>query len=82
MRAAETVSHLAFDDSNLSHARKLIADLNKQLDVKQRVLDTEAKFADLIPVEEMKPEVAGDLDQQIDEYFGNENQPVAVAKTE
>jgi DNA repair exonuclease SbcCD ATPase subunit len=70
VRAAEAVSQLAIDDSNLSHARKLIDDLNKQLDVKQRVLDAEVKFSGLIPVEKSIPAVPVDLDQQIDEYFG------------
>lgn len=70
LKAAEAVSQLAIDDSNLSHARKLIEDLNKQLDVKQRVLDAEVKFTGLIPVEKATTDVPGDLDQQIDAYFG------------
>lgn len=70
LRAAEAVSQLAIDDSNLSHARKLIADLNKQLDVKQRVLEAEVKFTGMIPVEKATPAVPVDLDQQIDAYFG------------
>ena len=82
VRAAETVSHLAFDDSNLNHARKLITDLNKQLDVKQKMLDTEAKFADLIPVESMTAEVPKNLNQQIDAYFGNAVEVGTVAKVE
>ena len=69
MRAAETVSQLAIDDSNLSHARQLIVDLNKQLDVRQRMLDAEGKFIGLIPVEKTMPEVPVNLDQQIDAYF-------------
>ena len=72
VRAAEAVSQLAIDDSNLSHARKLIEDLNKQLDVKQRVLDAEVKFTGLIPVDHTGPAIPMDLDQQIDAYF---NQP-------
>ena len=67
--AAEALSHLAIDDSNLSQARKLIADLNKQLDVQQRMLDVEGKFVGLIPVENTDPVVASDIDQQIDAYF-------------
>lgn len=72
VKAAEAVSQLAVDDSNLSHARKLITDLNKQLDVKQKMLDVEGKFVGLIPVETQAPAVPTDLDQQIDAYF---NQP-------
>ncbi len=70
VRAAEAVSQLAIDDSNLSHARKLIEDLNKQLDVKQRVLDAEVKFTGLIPVEKAAPTAPANLTEQIDAYFG------------
>jgi hypothetical protein len=69
VKAAELVCQLAVDDSNLSHARKLITDLNKQLDVKQKMLDVEGKFVGLIPVETVVPSVPADLDQQIDAYF-------------
>jgi hypothetical protein len=70
IRAAETVSTLAIDDSNLSHAKKLIADLNKQLDVKEKVLDAEGKFTGLIPVEATEsPAAPEDIGQQIDAYF-------------
>ena len=69
VRAAEAVSQLAIDDSNLSHARKLIGDLNKQLDVKQRVLETEAKFVGMIPVEKSESTAPANLAEQIDAYF-------------
>lgn len=80
LKAAEAVSQLAIDDSNLSHARKLIDDLNKQLDVKQRVLDSEAKFTGLIPVEKANPTAPADLDQQIDAYFGKAADATEVAE--
>lgn len=80
VRAAEAVSQLAIDDSNLSHARKLIEDLNKQLDVKQRVLDAEVKFTGLIPVEKATPAVPVDLNQQIDAYFSQPTEPAEVAE--
>lgn len=70
VRAAETVSTLAIDDSNLSHARALIAELNKQLDIKEKILDSEGKLTGLIPVEATEsPVVPNDIDQQIDAYF-------------
>ena len=69
VRAAEAISQLAIDDSNLSHARQLIGDLNKQLDVKQRVLDAEVKFVGLIPVEKAEPTAPANLAEQIDAYF-------------
>jgi chromosome segregation ATPase len=70
VRAAETVSTLAIDDSNLSHARTLIAELNKQLDIKEKILDAEGKFSGLIPVKTTStPAVPDDIGQQIDTYF-------------
>jgi len=72
LRAAETVSQLAIDDSNLSHARKLITELNKQIDVKERILDAEGKFNGLIPVESATPAVPEDIGSRIDEYFDEE----------
>ena len=79
VKAAETVSQLAIDDSNLSHARKLITELNKQLDVKQKMLDVEGKFVGLIPVESVAPSVPVDLDKQIDAYFSQSTPEDAVA---
>jgi hypothetical protein len=79
VRAAETISQLAIDDSTLSHARKLIVDLNKQLDVKQKMLDVEGKFVGLIPVETAAPAAPADLDQQIDAYFSQPADAGSVA---
>ena len=81
VRAAEAVSHLAIDDSNLSHARKLIEDLNKQLDVKQRVLDAEVKFIGLIPVEKAEPTAPANLAEQIDAYFSTDKAADAAEVT-
>jgi chromosome segregation ATPase len=70
VRAAETVSTLAIDDSNLSHARTLITELNKQLDVKEKMLDAEGKFAGLIPMETTPvSSIPDDIGLQIDAYF-------------
>lgn len=70
IRAAETVSTLAIDDSNLSQARQLIDQLNRQLDVHQKVLDAEGQFTGLIPVEKSEDLAAPkDIEQQIDAYF-------------
>jgi hypothetical protein len=54
----------------------LIVDLNKQLDVAQKVLDGEGKFSGLIPVD-TTPAVPEDLTNQIDEYF---RRPANTAK--
>lgn len=79
MKAAETVSKLAIDDSNLSHARQLITELNKQLDVKQRMLDVEGKFVGLIQVEKAATPATPNVEEQIDAYFGQAKDSDTVA---
>ncbi|HVV99147.1 MAG TPA: hypothetical protein VHB77_02335, partial [Planctomycetaceae bacterium] len=74
LQAAETASHVNIDDSQLARAKKLIRDLNKQLDVKERMLDAEGKITGLIPVE-TATEVPADLSEQIDTYFEHNCQP-------
>lgn len=72
VRAAETVSTLHIDDSGLTQAKKLIGALNKQLDVREKLLDSEGKFTGLIPIEPIHdvPENIGD---QIDQYFSGQS---------
>lgn len=72
IQAAEAVSALAIDDSGLGRAKKLIQELNTQLDVKEKLLDAEGEFADLIEVETGVKEIPQDIDLQIDTYFQGE----------
>src|SRR5262249_10729930 len=53
--AQSATSNFNLDNSQLVRAKKLIGDLNKQLDVAQRVLDAEGKFTGLIPTETVTP---------------------------
>jgi hypothetical protein len=78
IQAAQTSSNVQLDDSQLARAKKLIGDLNKQLDVAQRVLDAEGKFTGLIPVETADT-VPADLTNQIDEYFGPGSNPAEAS---
>ncbi|MCA9014316.1 MAG: hypothetical protein KDA77_03195 [Planctomycetaceae bacterium] len=68
VQAAETVSNLEIDNSQLTRAKSLIKDLNKQLDVKEKLLDSEGKFTGLIPVD-TQVEEKRDVVKQMDEYF-------------
>ena len=77
VRAAETISTVEIDNSNLSRAKALIRQLNKQLDVKEKVLDAEGKFAGLIPVE-MKTDVPENIGQQVDAYFATNTEVKVV----
>lgn len=72
IKAAESVSESTLlDDSRLAKAKNLISELNKQLDIRERILDSESTSTGLIPVEvEMEPEV--EIAQQIDDYFATD----------
>jgi chromosome segregation ATPase len=85
VQAAEAVSELEIDDSALQRARTLIADLNKELDVRERVLDSEGKFTGLIPVEAGSTETPADIADQVARYFGRTSssvEPVQPAELE
>jgi len=68
LQAAEAASEVNIDDSRLARAKELIADLNKQLDVKDKMLDAEERLVPMIPVE-AEPQVPENLTEQIDQYF-------------
>lgn len=69
--AAESVSDLQFDDSRLSRAKSLIRELDKQLDVRERLLDAEGRFTGLIPVAPDSELDGRELGREIDDYFGS-----------
>ncbi len=67
--AASDVQHL--DQSALNRAKSLIAELNTQLDIKERLLETNTQVTGSIPVErELEPEV--NVTEKIDDYFKKE----------
>jgi hypothetical protein len=92
IRAEQTVSSPDIDESALSNAKRLIVEVNKQLDVQQKLLDAEGRFVGLIQVEtKVSPTELSDLTAEIDGYFkkGSPEKPVqaqkpasSVAKTE
>jgi capsule polysaccharide export protein KpsE/RkpR len=59
-------SHLTLDNSKLTQAEKLINQINKRLDVAERVLAHESRFVQTIPVDVIQEK---DLLAQIDEHF-------------
>lgn len=75
VQAAEAASSLEFDDSRLARAKSLIRDLNKQLDVKEKMLDAEGKFTGLIPVDSPAEPVIDNITEEIDLYFQSEPVP-------
>jgi hypothetical protein len=61
---------LNFDDSQLAQAKSAIRELNKSLDVKERMLEVEGRFTNLIPTEDVRT-VPEDLTSQIQEYLND-----------
>jgi len=70
VEAAEATATLTFDDSKLAKAKKLIAELNKQLDVRERQASLEGQVNGLIPVEEATESTEASITNRIDDYFG------------
>jgi peptidoglycan hydrolase CwlO-like protein len=69
IRAEEVVSAPQIDESELANVKRLIAEVNKQLDVQEKLLDNTGKFVGLIPVE-VKPTVdISGVTAEIDDYF-------------
>jgi peptidoglycan hydrolase CwlO-like protein len=70
VRAEQTVASPEIDESALSNAKRLIVEVNKQLDVQEKLLDAEGKFVGLIPVEsKVTTADASNLTAEIDSYF-------------
>jgi hypothetical protein len=70
VKAATVGSKIQVDDSKLAQTEKLIAQIQKRLDVAERVLAAESKFVESIPVDTV---VEADLVAQVDEYFDTRN---------
>jgi chromosome segregation ATPase len=63
-------ANLQMDSSKLAQTEKLIAQIQKRLDVAERVLAHESKYVESIPVDTV---VEKDLIAQVDEYFDSHN---------
>jgi hypothetical protein len=72
VKAAAVGSPIQVDDSKLAQTEKLIAQIQKRLDVAERVLAHESRFVQAIPVETVVEE---DLVAQVDEYFQERELP-------
>jgi hypothetical protein len=71
VKAASIGTNIQVDNSKLSQTEKLIAQIQKRLDVAERVLAHESQFIQEIPVDAVPEE---DLLTQVDEYFQNQPQ--------
>ncbi len=66
VKASAVGSKLNIDDSKLTQTAKLIAQIEKRLDVAERVLAHESRFVQTIPVDSIEE---ADLFEQIDDHF-------------
>jgi hypothetical protein len=74
-------THLKLDSSKLAQAEKLISQINKRLEVAERVLAHESRFVQSIPVDVIQEK---DLLAQIDEHFNpieTSSEELALAET-
>lgn len=68
-RAQEAATTIVLDDSRLNQTKQLISQLNRQLDVRQKVLNQADVLAGEIPVEGGTKAEPADLLGEIDRYF-------------
>ncbi|HPC96022.1 MAG TPA: hypothetical protein PLU87_13835 [Sedimentisphaerales bacterium] len=73
VKAASVGSKVQVDNGKLAQTEKLIAQIQKRLDVAERVLAHESRFVEAIPVDTV---LEADLVAQVDEYFQQHEGPV------
>jgi hypothetical protein len=72
VKAASVGTGIQVDNSKLAQTEKLIAQIQKRLDVAERVLAHESQYIQEIPIDAVPEE---DLLTQVDEYFNGTNKP-------
>ncbi|MBS0210294.1 MAG: hypothetical protein JSS27_15215 [Planctomycetes bacterium] len=77
VEASQAASTYHFDDSQLSRAKELVADLRTRLDVTERLLGAETKFQDQIPVDSVSHE---NIVDEVTEYFAAGSTQVAASE--
>ncbi|MCA9049923.1 MAG: hypothetical protein KDA89_14405 [Planctomycetaceae bacterium] len=70
IQATEAVNSLEIDDTRLSRVEGMIRDLNRALDVRETLLETEGQFPGRIPVGESDTENHGNVLSEVDQHFG------------
>jgi hypothetical protein len=76
---AQTSSEFDLDSSVLARANQLIKEVDTQLDVTERLLNTEMQFAEEIPLD---TPVNNDIAVEVAEYFGAKEPEVATVAAE
>ncbi len=70
VQAAETINSIEIDDTQLAHVEGMIKSMNRALDVRESLLETEGNVLGRIPVGEPNAPVNGDIVGNIDSHFG------------
>lgn len=70
IQATEAVNNIEVDDSKLSHVESMIKELNRALDVRESLLETEGNVLGRIPVGEDSEDIHTDVISEIDQHFG------------
>lgn len=82
VQVAQATSDYQFDESQLSRAKELIADIRTQLDVQAKLANADVNVEVEIPLDETTP---SDITDQVADYFqlgGAKKEPVAENKEE
>jgi len=74
VKAASVGSQFQLDSSKIAQTEKLISEIQKRLDVAERVLAHESKFVEAIPVDAADAVPETDLVAQVDDYFKTRNE--------
>jgi chromosome segregation ATPase len=77
IEARKSISELNIDDSHLARCKALIREIDGKLDVEEKLLDADANFAGLIPIEEEQA-VPEDILDQVDSYFDEQDETSAL----
>jgi chromosome segregation ATPase len=80
VQAAEALNSSPLDDSRLASVEKLIHDMNRALDIREAMLESEGRLSGRIPVEE-SAEPATDILSRIDSHFSAGKQPVETVSS-
>lgn len=81
LQAAQVASAvIAVDDSQIARTRQLISQLNKQIEVRQKLVDGAGNTSGLIPIE-VASKPSPNVTAQIDKYFGTQPEPKSGAQS-
>ncbi|MES2791559.1 MAG: hypothetical protein V4719_18215 [Planctomycetota bacterium] len=69
LQASQVASTVNVDDSQIARTRQLIAHLNKQIEVRQKLVDGTGNVSGLIPID-VPSGPRADITAQIDQFFG------------